>query len=525
VRAQAALIVVPNEGERSVETDALRALRRSLVEQSSLPLLDREPALSRALGDPQRPSIAVTEVEALQRESVALLDAVAFGRDEEAIARGERVLERERGRLASVGRSDAAARALSEICLFVARALQHRGELARASAQIRRCWHMVPDLTAPASVHPPEVRALVSHAKGDAALARVRITAPGSAVEGCTLRVQGRALGALPAALELVPGTYAFQIDCAVPGLVHTRTLEAGAELLLQLAVDLEQRLSFDREELALAVDPEHRGTRALLAQLGERLDVAELWALEVRAHSAWLARFAVRPSQVELLGERTIALAPLPLLAARMDRAVAELACAPHCARVARDGDAADGAPRVLAYVGAGTGIVALTASWLLFGRYVAFDDNLDTLVYDTPSYARDLEARDAAGTAALVTSAAGSALLAGTAPWWLPRARGVPWLAWLAGATGMFGAGIGVALWTEHGELRDAACRPFELCSRRRSRVPLAPMLVTQGVALLAIPIVYALREPEQEPAAVSLRVSRSRLELVCSGRFGAF
>jgi hypothetical protein len=134
--AQAARNVLPTEGERSVET------------------------------------------EALQRESAELLEAVAFGRDEETIARGERVLERERGRLGS--RSEEAKRALSEICLFVARALLHRGDLARARAQIRQCWRIVPDLSAPASLHPPEVRDLVSQAEGDAALERARVMVPAS---------------------------------------------------------------------------------------------------------------------------------------------------------------------------------------------------------------------------------------------------------------------------------------------------------------------------------------------------------
>jgi hypothetical protein len=486
-------------------------------------VLDRETTFARVLGGAQLSSADAVDVAALQHEASELLEAVALGRDEETLARGTRVLEREGGRLASLGRDDAAARALSDSCLFVARAFEHRRDHAAARAQIRQCWRLVPDLSAPTSLHPPEIRALLAQARTDEALARVHVTTRPSEGAGCTLRVQGRPSGALPARLELVPGSYTFQVDCSRPGFVHSRTVAAGAELQLELAVELEQRLSFDRDELALTVDRAHRGTSAQLTQLAERLGVAELWTVQVRERSVRLARLAARHARVDLLGERAIALTPAATLAARADRAVAQLACAPACMTAADEPP--EHAAHVLAYVGAGAGVAALTASWLLFARYAALDADLDTLVYDTPGYARDLDARDVAGTAALLTSASGSALLAGTAPWWLPRARGVPWPAWVAGTAGALGAGIGVALWAEHGELRDTACRPFEVCSRRQSRVPLAPMLVTQGAALLVLPITYALRAPEQDTPAVSLRASSSRLELLCSGRFGAF
>jgi hypothetical protein len=136
------------------------------------------------------------------------------------------------------------------------------------------------------------------------------------------------------------------------------------------------------------------------------------------------------------------------------------------------------------------------MATAWIGWGRWAALDSDLGNLSYDAPEYAEKLSDRDRWSALAIGTSAAGSAVFAATSPLWLPSERTFPSWAWIPATVGIAALGTGTALWLENGRLEPTTCVAFERCERPRSTVPLAPLLVTQGAAVLSVPLTYVVR-----------------------------
>jgi hypothetical protein len=89
-----------------------------------------------------------------------------------------------------------------------------------------------------------------------------------------------------------------------------------------------------------------------------------------------------------------------------------------------------------------------------------------------------------------AIIASGGGASLFALGLPFWLPERQRVPLWAWYAGALGVAAAGTGTVLWLNPGDPYRIDNCPEESCTRNPSHLPLAPMLVTQGAGLMAVP-----------------------------------
>jgi hypothetical protein len=501
-------------------------VRRTLETRSQRDVLD-VPALEERLNQVGQTFRPLTPRAALIRKDAdEILDAAAFGRDAEAISRGRLLIDLQRADLASLGVSDDVARAIADTCLFVVRALAHQGDDAGALAQARECARLVPDLTMSRDLHPAEVQELFSKAKASGPTGKLSVAAKASARAACTVRLQGRLMSRLPATLELVPGVYAVQTECLEDrGFVRELVIEPGAEQRLETAPELEAHLKARGAGLEVggaALSGEDG--RAALEQVRAWVHARELWTLEQQSRSLVLSRLEGAPGALSEVGRRIISAAPAESLETRVEAAVMSLSCgAPPCPDVPREApaDREEALPwRTLGVVGVSAGAAAVAVSWFAYARYSSLESGLGGMQYDSPRYADDLDTRDTFRTTALATTTAGSVLLASALPAVLPERRAVPAWAWGIGVGGAAALGVGTALWARNGKLESTACREDETCLRPRSTLPLAPMLVTQGMALLSVPATYLLRRLTSSSRGLAVEASLGAVSLSYGG-----
>jgi hypothetical protein len=316
--------------------------------------------------------------------------------------------------------------------------------------------------------------------------------------------------------VALVSGRYAVEIECAGTRFLHDARVEEGVTSELVVHTELERELRFEP-----SFGVRHPYPPAL-AQLRDWLAVEELWTVEKAPDGFTVTRYSRRDSGIAALGTRTVHDVEASASTADVERAVHELSCldAP-CGRLAARPDVG----RTLGLVGGGIGALSIGASWLAYSRFRVADDDLTSIPYDDARHGDAVTEHDRWRNASLITSLGGSALFAATAPLWLPEHRGVPWWAWSAGAAGVVIAGAGAATWLGDGGRESVACPTGDLeCFRYHSSVPLAPLLVSQGVALLALPGTYAVRELLGTNAGgLELAVSSGHVHVGWSQRFG--
>jgi hypothetical protein len=493
--ATGAVVGIHGTAEAPVPEAALRAVERAVDRSAALEVLDGRSAVRR-VGKARYPAPAPLEPAAadlLRREADELLEAVAFGRDQETITRGRAAIRRERMHLTATNRSESASRALGNICLFVVRALLREPDPSVAEDQARQCLNSIPDLDASIETHPAAVRILVARVRGER-LGRLSVAPTAPARQPCVLRLQGRRMGALPLEIELVPGIYRVEAECGGPGLVHEVVVGMGSLRRVTVAPRLERALSLEPPlVLTPAAGVELRTED--LAQLAAWLSIAELWTLERVGSALRVTRWRQNKAGLTKEGMSSEPLAPLATSEARLEAAVDRLLCGPGCDRL-QAGTSPETRDAGLLLAGVGTS--AMLASWVAWQRYRELDAELDEIVVRDPAYAGIESDRDTFGTVALVSTTSGSALFAAGAPLWLPRRRGVPWWGWSAGAAGVAAVGVGIPLWASHLRREPAPCPPENLprCERPRSTIPLGPMLVSQGASLMAIPLTFLIR-----------------------------
>ncbi|HEX2676340.1 MAG TPA: hypothetical protein VHM19_06860, partial [Polyangiales bacterium] len=469
VRAQAessgaaSVIVVASDHTPAALMNAAARVHGTLSTHGKLQLMSDDVAATRLVERGYAPHTQAADaafVGDLTRRADELLQAVAFGRDDETVTSGELLLSAKRETLQAAARSDAGAKAIADGCLYMVRALIHRGDSGRARERVRECLRLSPDLLASADVHPPEVRALVDAMRSDdRALAHVHVSFSGEAA-GCSLRVNGRPAAALPTTLALVPGSYALQASCGRDGLVHRLDLRSGADVTVAIDPSFEQALQLDASGLHYLAPRNETSTQRTgrLAAVAQWLGAGTLWTIEVDAaapSSLRIVRWRVQGATLARIADAPVELQPTGTFGARSEAAVGALACAPRCRAAQPSKPLGAGELTVIAAGGA-----AVAASWVLWARYAALDSKLDSRTHDQPSYASTLDTRDTFGTAALISSGAGTLVLATSAALWLPRRDSVPWWAWLSGAAGLGVASAGVVSWLGNGDNVAAQC-----------------------------------------------------------------
>lgn len=487
VRAADSAVAVIAAREQRPAVDIARSVQRILDERGAAALSDAT-VLSR-IETRIRPAPPATPETAslLAHDRDDVLEAVAFGRDRDVIARGTAVFERVERSLASTLADGPSARHFGDICLFLVRAELHRGDAAAAHARARECLRLVPDLAPSEDLHPPDVRAVLDDVRrGPHGKLRVEPVPPQGAP--CRVRLQGRLALSLPGEVTLQPGRYVVRIECRPSEWQHEVEVRSGETTRLSLAPDLEAGLHA-RPLLTLAkVQP------ADLAALFEWLLIEDLWAVEEAERFVVLTRYSGRGGRVETRGSRTLAREPASDFFSRLERAVAELSCAgAPCGKVSARSESTKG----FGYAGAVAGGLAMGVSWFSYARYQAYDEEYATQTTRGPDFQDALDARKTWRTTSLATSIAGSVLFSAAAPFWLPERKQTPWWAWTAGAVGVAAIGTGAVLLATDDGGESLACPPdYAACERPRWSVPLPPLLMSQGVALLSLPATYMLR-----------------------------
>jgi len=137
------------------------------------------------------------------------------------------------------------------------------------------------------------------------------------------------------------------------------------------------------------------------------------------------------------------------------------------------------------------GLGLVGLGVGW---GLFVDLLGAVDSFRDDPPTAAGFLQrqaAMDERETALYFTGVISGAVATAGLPLLLPSEEGTPWWSWVLGVAGLGAVGGGIAALAIEGSCVDQAC------TRREPLGALGAHLLGHGAPLLAVPLVYLLRE----------------------------
>lgn len=169
-----------------------------------------------------RPQVSTSLVQRVTSAVDPTLSLVAT-RDADQVRRlVEPILDDVAAEIAALGLDDTATVALSNLCLFLVRAELEAGRADEARRVAGRCFALVPDVDAERlfyrgtqPMHPGPVRALITEVRRSASTTLV-VEAPDSEGQACRVRLQGRVVAdQVPATINVVPGSYALQVECA----------------------------------------------------------------------------------------------------------------------------------------------------------------------------------------------------------------------------------------------------------------------------------------------------------------------
>jgi hypothetical protein len=246
------------------------------------------------------------------------------------------------------------------------------------------------------------------------------------------------------------------------------------------------------------------------LEQLAHRLGVGELWIVGAEAQQP-LTRLQIAGGGAVIMGSRALGAASSADPAA-IEAAVRGLLCngcslAPVRPPLSR--------ARVRAALSLGAlALAGMVTSWGLWGAHRQLEQQLSDLPIDDPAYADKLTKRERLDRAATATTSVGAALVVAASITGLPVRRPDAWSpAMIATMSSLSAAGLaliagGAVVLSQHDQLVSTTCPDDVECLRRRAVVPLGPMLLTQGLGLLSIPLTYSLRALPPRRASVGLQ-----------------
>ncbi|MBW2462846.1 MAG: PEGA domain-containing protein [Deltaproteobacteria bacterium] len=467
------------------------------------------------------------DFDALARESEAALEHVAFGRRRQARRAIESILERAQGAIEALNRESRSARRILNSCLYLVRALDHARDEEAALDQAVECARLVPDMQPSAAEHPPVVRRLF-----DRAVARIESGPHGSLnvqsePSGCAVFLNGRRLGATPFSREnLATGEYRVQVECEAgrPGRVHRIVLAAEPrDVMIDSRFDRALR-NTDRDLRLEYVDADEENAY----RLGDATAVAGIMGVDnvilITAEGESVARVDwIRASGVVVASVR-VAMNSAGAVRESLDRGMAELGearsvdatgetavaiepwapPAPRGAEVASipgaaTADASAGAEghaaesdlsglselAALGWVLGGVGVATYAVAWSLQGVWIHRDGQVDVAEPDDVDYADRVARRDDLALPVSLLAASGAVLTTAALPFLLGDGGTGPWH-WIVGGVGVAVAAVGIGLWTQ-----DNACVDPPDCREVSRTVPLAPLLVTTAVPMIAVPI----------------------------------
>lgn len=509
-----------------------RALAR-VESQISEPFRAAPPEIARRLG----------------QAAEAVLEDVAFGRNQQALDVGQPILAELDPHLAGLGRDEQTASDVANLCLYLVRAHVQKRDVGAARQQVQLCLRLVPDLRADERLHPPAVRDLLSEARrgleqGEGGILAVH-AAP-TDPEGCAIRVNGRPIGQTPwARVPLPPGTYVAQVECETEraGRLHPVTVSGESPTRIVVRARLAQTLQ-TRPTLSL-VYPTREAMAAHVAEdvaaIAQALDATRVLAAVDDGRTLVVRAFAVSAEGPTLVGSAPV---PEPVDVEHSREAVAMVLSGQRVEAVgggagrggaaggggARRGEGAasgGGGPNVAGIVlgtllGLG-GAAGLGVGWYYwveldaaYGRF----DRLTEMELTTPEYTVLQDRMKTHRWGVLGAGIAGGTLLTVALPFLLPDEDGVPWWSLVIAAGGAALAGVAIWQLAEPGRVLGPPS-----AMQRPSTEPhfLGALLMSHAVPLLSVPLVYLVREATGDRGAgAAVEVEDGRAMLRAWGTF---
>jgi hypothetical protein len=314
------------------------------------------------------------------------------------------------------------------------------------------------------------------------------------------------------------------------PGRVHRVILAAEPrEVLIEARFDRtlrstagDVRLEYEDED----AENEHRLEDA--ARVGQILDASDL--LLVTAESDEVARIDWVRMPDQVVASVRVSIGPSGVAPESLTRAIDALSAGRSVDATgdedeemaawvppARAGTEADGSPAnasaaaggqgrdgggggggggasAVGWILGGVGVATFGAAWGLQIVWFNRRDQANIAEPTDPDYQDRLDRRDAM-VLPVALLGAGAALATTAALPFLVGEDGAAWWHWALGGAGVVAAAVGIGLWTQEGKCNDA------LCSERSRTVPLAPLVVTMAVPLLAVPIMALIMKSGED------------------------
>ncbi|WP_236607188.1 PEGA domain-containing protein [Sandaracinus amylolyticus] len=531
----------PTEMQRAIETADHSAAALSATVGGVIPNERAVARVESALSEPFR--AAPPEIgRRLGQAAEAVLEDVAFGRNQQGLDVGQPLLAELDPHLAGLGRDEQTASDVANLCLYLVRAHVQKRDIGAARQQVQVCLRLVPDLRADERLHPPSVRDLVSEARASLERGEGGILAVHAAPtdpEGCAIRVNGRRMGQTPwARVPLPPGPYVVQIECAADraGRVHPVQVAGDSPTRVMIHVELAQRLTTrpalalvytSREQLAnhlpedVALIAHTLGATRMLAAVDDGRNLA-VRAFAVSDEGPLLVGSAPVPEPIDMTRSREAVAAVLSgrQLDAPVESAVPSDAREEETAHVqAGGGGAPNVASLVLGSILALGGAAGLCVGWYYWTELEAAWATFDTFenVEMTVAYAQAQDDIFMTRWIVLGTGIGGGALLTMALPFLLPHEEGVPWWSFIPAAAGAALAGVGIWQLTEDGE----AIGPPQTLTTEPAW--LGAHLIAHAVPLLSVPFIYLVRDATRDRSAgAAVHVDDQRAELRVWGSF---
>lgn len=530
----------PTEIQRAIETAEHSAAALSATVGGVIPAERASARVESALSEPFRASPPELS-RRLGQAAEAVLEDVAFGRNQQALDVGQPLLAELDPHLAGLGRDEQTASDVANLCLYLVRAHVQKRDLGAARQQVQVCLRLVPDLRADERLHPPSVRDLVSEARatlerGEGGILAVHAAPTDPA--GCAIRVNGRRVGETPwVRVPLPPGPYVVQIECIADraGRLHPVQVAGDAPTRVVIHAELAQRLSTrpalalvygSREELALQLAED-------VARLAQTLGATRMLVSVDDGRELAVRAFAVSDEGPLLVGSAPV---PQPIDDARSREAVqAALSGRQLGAPGAASGEegsaqpgerehASSGSPNVASIVlgtllGLG-GAASLGVGWYYWTELDAAQTRFAGFVEADRLLPIFTETQDEIVTlrwVVLATGVGGSLMLTMAVPFLMPEEDGVPWWSFVIAAGGAALAGVGIWQMSEPSEPigpgNEMGTEPAWLGS----------LFLSSAVPLLSVPFVYLVRDATGDRhTGAALHVDPERAELRIWGRF---
>lgn len=473
----------------------------------------------------------------LGQAAEAVLEDVAFGRNQQALDVGQPILAELDPHLAGLGRDEQVASDVANLCLYLVRAHVQKRDLGAARQQVQVCLRLVPDVSADERLHPPSVRDLVSEARRQLEQGQGGILAVHAAptdAEGCAIRVNGRRIGQTPwARVPLPPGAYVTQIECRADhaGRLHHVQVAGDAPTRIVIHARLSETLQ-TRPALALLYPSQEELALHLaedVATIARVVGATRVLAAVDDGRSLVVRAFAVSAEGPMLVGSSPV---PEPIDSVHSREAVAAVLSgrrldAPIAGEVpdeeVRQPAVRSHGPNVASIV-VGSLIGLAGAAGLGVGWYYWLELEATYARYDvaTPmslnfiTLQRDM---NSLRWGVLGAGAGGGLLLTIAVPFLLPEEDGVPWWSFVFAGAGAAVAAVGIWQMTEPG----VEVGPTSDTVRNTEPIFLGGLLLSHAVPFLSVPLVYLVRDASGDPGAgASVSVDADRAELRVWGSF---